>query len=195
MIIYGASGHGKVIADILKKNGISEIVFWDDDIKAVVNGYVVEKPFLFQKSNKIIIAVGNNFVRKEIADTNNFFYGKAIHPNSTIGENVSIQEGTVVMAGAIINSSTRIGKHCILNTSCSIDHDCQIEDYVHVSPNSTLLGGVRVGEGCWIGAGATIIQGISIGKWAIVGAGAVIIRDVPDGVTVVGNPGRIKNIK
>jgi acetyltransferase EpsM len=192
MIIYGASGHGKVIVDILKKSGIPDILFWDDDINAKVSGYVVEKPFLLHKLDKIIIAVGNNLVRKKIVDSNNFFYGTAIHPNSTISENVSIQEGTVIMAGVIINSSTKIGKHCILNSSCSIDHDCQIEDYVHVSPNSTLSGGVRVGEGCWIGAGATIIQGISIGKWAIVGAGAVIIRDVPDGVTVVGNPGRIK---
>lgn len=191
MIIYGASGHGKVIADILKKNDISDIVFWDDNFNAKVSGYKVEKPLSIYDEVRVLIAVGNNLIRKEIVDKSDFSYAKAIHPNAIIAENVSIQDGSVVMAGAVVNPSTTIGKHCILNTSCSIDHDCQIEDYVHVSPNATLSGEVKVGEGSWIGAGATIIQGVSIGKWAIVGAGAVILNDVPDGATVVGNPGRI----
>jgi len=191
MIIYGASGHGKVIADILKKNEVSEIVFWDDDINAKVNGYKVDKPLSINKEGKVIIAVGNNLVRKKIVDTNNFSCATAIHPNAIIAENVSIQEGTVVMAGAIVNPSSNIGKHCILNTSCSIDHDCQIEDFVHVSPNATLTGDVQVGEGAHIGAGAVVIQGIRIGKWATIGVGAVVIRDVPDYAVVVGNPAKI----
>ena len=191
MIIYGASGHGKVIADILKQNGISDIVFWDDNINAKVSGYKVEKRLSIYDEDRVVIAVGDNLVRKEIVDKNDFSYAIAIHPNAIFAENVSIQEGSVVMAGAVVNPSTTIGKHCILNTSCSIDHDCQIEDFVHVSPNATLSGCVKVGEGSWIGAGATIIQEVTIGKWAIVGAGAVIINDVPDGAIVVGNPGRI----
>lgn len=191
MIIYGASGHGKVIADILKKSGQSDIVFWDDNINARVDGYKVHKPLLFYDKERVVIAIGHNLVRKEIVNSNDFSYATAIHPNAIIAEKVNIKEGSVVMAGAIVNPDTSIGKHCILNTSCSIDHDCQIEDFVHISPNVTLSGGVKVGEGSWIGAGATIIQGVSIGKWAIVGAGAVILKDVPDNSVVVGNPGRV----
>ncbi len=91
----------------------------------------------------------------------------------------------------MINVDTKIGKHCIINTAASIDHECVLEDFVHISPNATLSGGVYVGEGTHIGSGAVIVPNIKIGKWATIGAGAVIIRDVPDYATVVGNPGRI----
>ena len=191
MIIYGASGHGKVIADILKKRGVSNIFFWDDDINSKVYGYVVNKPSLTSNKDSVVVAIGNNFVRKEIVDKNTFHYASAIHPNAIIAENVTIQEGTVVMAGVIVNTSTIIGKHCILNSSCTIDHDCLIHDFVHVSPNATLSGSVQVGKGCWIGAGATIIHGVTIGKWAVVGAGDIILNDVPDYAVIVGNPGKI----
>lgn len=191
MIIYGASGHGKVIADILKKNGFTNISFWDDDPYAKVAGYYVCRPLPTFKEDKIIIAIGNNGARKRINDSNDYQYDRAIHPNSIIGENIIIQDGSVVMAGSIINSSTNIGKHCILNTSCCVDHDCEIGDFVHVAPNATLLGGVKIGIGTFIGAGSTILQGISIGEWAIIGAGAVILQDVPSNAVVVGNPGKI----
>jgi acetyltransferase EpsM len=191
MIIYGASGHGKVIADILKNKGVSDILFWDDNLNNLVNGYCLNKPLLTSEKDSVIVAIGDNFVRKGIVDKNTFTYVSAIHPNAIIAENVTIQEGTVVMAGVIINPSTIIGKHCILNSACSIDHDCLLYDFVHVSPNATLSGSVQVGEGSWIGAGATIIHGINIGKWAIIGAGAVILNDVPDYAIIVGNPGKI----
>lgn len=58
-----------------------------------------------------------------------------------------------------------------------------------------MAGHVEVGEGSHIGIGVSIIQGIKIGKWCTIGAGAVIIKDVPDGATVVGNPGKIIKIK
>ena len=94
------------------------------------------------------------------------------------------------MAGVAIEADTLIGKHCIINTFSSINHECRIGDFVHISPNATLCGGVEVGEGSWIGAGAVVIQGIKIGKNCMIGAGAVVIRDVPDGTTVAGNPAK-----
>jgi acetyltransferase EpsM len=99
------------------------------------------------------------------------------------------------MHGAILQADVQIGVHCIINTGASVDHDCVIDDYVHISPHTTLCGNVTVGEGSHIGAGATIIQGIKIGRWVTVGAGTVIIRDVPDYAVIVGNPGRIIKIK
>jgi sugar O-acyltransferase (sialic acid O-acetyltransferase NeuD family) len=197
MILYGASGHGKVIADILKKSGETNVVFWDDNANARIEGYevqIISNNII--PSDSVIISIGDNTIRQRIALSKTFTYGKAIHPSAVEGENVSIDEGTVVMAGTVINSSTRIGKHCILNTASTIDHDCIIEDFVHISPNATLSGGVSVGEGSWIGAGAVVIHGVKIGRWAIVGAGSVIIEDIPDYAVVVGNPGSvIKYIK
>jgi len=188
MILYGASGHAKVIIDILKltQQPVSRIV--DDAAPYHLLGIPVLKPDFetLKKSNeKIIISIGRNSTRKKINDTLNFAqFGKAIHPTAVIDQTVQINDGTVVMANATINS-------CIVNTSANIDHDCILEDYVHISPNATLSGNVRVGEGTHIGSGAVVIPGITIGKWVSIGAGTVIIRDVPDGATVVGNPGKV----
>jgi acetyltransferase EpsM len=190
MILLGASGHGKVIADILKLSGKTDIIFWDDDPGAVVPGYTV----MCRKEStedEIILSIGKNLTRKRIADNSSYTYGIAIHPTAILSGDVLLGSGSVVMAAAIINPGSRVGKHCIINTAAVIDHDAVIEDFVHVSPNATLSGNVTLKEGAWVGAGATIIQGISIGRWAIVGAGAVVIKDVPDQAVVVGNPARI----
>jgi acetyltransferase EpsM len=191
IVIYGASGHGKVIADILLKSGFSNIIFWDDNINRSLSGFKVDLPSLEAFNSKVIIAIGDNLTRKQIVEANNYSYANAYHPSAVIAEDSVLGEGTVVMANVVINSSASIGRHCILNTSSSIDHDCFVQDFVHISPSATLSGGVLIGEGSWIGAGATIIQGVSVGRWAVVGAGAVVLNDVPDNAVVVGNPARI----
>jgi len=198
MILYGASGHAKVIIDILKLNGQSVSKIVDDAAPYHLLGIPVLKPdfeALQTANEKIIISIGRNSTRKKISEIlSPAHFGIAIHPTAILDQTVKIQEGSVVMANATINSSVKIGKHCIVNTSANIDHDCFLEDYVHISPNATLSGNVRVGEGTHVGSGAVIIPGITIGKWATIGAGAVIIRDVPDGATVVGNPGKVIKI-
>ena len=193
MILYGASGHAKVIIDILVKNGIVVSAILDDNVNVkTLNGYTVCQPKNYDGEGKqYIVSVGDNATRKLIADRNSFKYGMAIHPKAIIDDTVSIQSGSVVMAGTVINADTKIGKHCIVNTSASIDHDCVLENFVHISPNATVCGGINIGEGTQVGAGAVIIPNRKIGKWCKIGAGSVIIKDIPDGATVVGNPGRI----
>ena len=192
MNLYGASGHAKVIIDILKRSNIEISEIFDDNIN--IKNILGYKVTLFKESDKrdyFIISIGNNKIRKSISKKLDAIFGKAIHPDSIIDPTVTIQEGTVVMAGTVINSSVKIGKHCVINTSASVDHDCVLGDFVHISPNATLCGGITVGEGTQIGAGAVIIPNITIGKWCTIGAGTAVISDMPDGVTVVGNPGRI----
>lgn len=106
-----------------------------------------------------------------------------------------IREGTVIFAAAVINAHSEIGRHGIVNTAAVIEHDCILEDFVHISPNVTLPGGVKVGEGTHIGIGACVIPGVKIGKWCVIGAGTVVIKNIPDFCTVVGNPGRILKTK
>ncbi len=190
MILLGASGHGKVIADMLKLAGEREIVFWDDDPASSLPGFIVRSREKHTK-DKVILCIGNNATRKKIVNTSTYNYGTAIHPTAILSSDVLIGPGTVVMAGVIINPGSCIGKHCIVNTAAVIDHDAVIEDYVHISPNATLAGNVTAREGAWVGAGATIIQGITIGRWAVIGAGAVVIKDIPGHAVVVGNPARI----
>ncbi len=196
MILYGASGHGKVIADILHECGESDIRFWDDaPNRAFAAVYDVTPPPADYSgvTAPVIISIGSNHTRKRIADKLNVAvsFGTAVHPKSVQGARVSMGEGTVVMAGVVINIDTTIGKHCIINTNASVDHDCSLADYVHISPNVALCGNVTIGEGTHMGAGSVAIPGIKIGKWCCIGAGAVIIRDVPDFATVVGNPGKV----
>lgn len=193
LVIIGAGGHGNVIADIAEMLGYS-FIFWVDDMRLVKNfNIVVHKRTLHIPPNsRIIIGIGNNQIREQISKQ--YVEGCFInifHNNSYISKSVKIGIGSVIMAGVSINSRATIGKHCILNTGCVVEHDCVIEDYVHLSPRSTICGNVTIGKSTWVGAGATVIQGIRIGDNVIIGAGAVIISDIPDCATVVGNPGRI----
>jgi len=192
MILYGASGHAKVIIDICKKNNKEIVAIIDDNIEisSLLNQKVIQLKQLKSIDDKFIISIGNNLTRKKIVNKIQSNFGIAIHPSTSIDKTVTIDVGTVVMAGSVINSSVKIGKHCIINTSSSIDHDCILENFVHISPNATLCGGIQIGEGSHVGAGAVIIPNIKIGKWCVIGAGAVVINDIPDGVTVVGNPAK-----
>ena len=194
MILFGASGHAKVILDILEKLDI-EVPFLVDHNPKIkdLQGYEVihEGDSRLIIDDNVIISIGSNAVRKAMANKLEYEFGWAIHPSVIMGDDVTIGAGSVMMAGAVINSSSSIGNHNIINTSVSIDHDCHLEDFVHVSPNATLCGSIKVGEGTHVGAGAIIIPNLKIGKWVTIGAGAVIIEDIPDHAVVVGNPGRI----
>lgn len=207
IVIIGSGGHAKVIADILlkRKEVLKEeldiVGFLDDNFQNLEYREIFNIPILGSlelieefknKDYEYIIAIGNNLTRKKIAEKySNLIYYIAIHPTAVIGNMVTIEEGTVVMANAVVNSYSKIGKHCILNTSCVIEHDNEIKDYVHISPNVTLCGGVVIKEKSWIGAGSSIKQGMIVGKNVVVGAGTVVIKDVENNVTAVGNPARI----
>ena len=194
IILYGASGHCKVIIDILQSNNQTITAIIDDVSKSnTILGFSISNSseFDFSSNQNMILSIGNNKVRKKLAGKLNANFVTAIHPKSIISSGVIIGVGSVVMAGAIINPDTEIGEHCIVNTGAVIEHDCDISNFVHISPNASLAGGVVVGEGSQIGIGATVIQGMRIGKWVTVGAGSVIIKDVPDYSVIVGNPGKI----
>ncbi|WP_367279623.1 acetyltransferase [Ulvibacterium sp.] len=191
--IYAASGHAKVVLDIAKSIDLPVVGVYDDDVSLQqIAGFHIQQPQKGVKIPNIIIAIGNNAVRKTIAQGKDLTLAAGlVHLSAQVGGAVFIGKGSVVMANVVINNSAKIGENCILNTSSVVEHDCELEDFVHVSPNATLAGGVSVGEGTHIGANAVVIPGIKIGKWAVVGAGAVILRDIPDYAVVVGNPGKI----
>jgi len=195
MYLFGASGHCKVIIDIIlesKAFQIESVVDHHPKFNAILDIPVLDFAAVGNFEGKqFIVSIGDNKSRKNVVEIIRAIYLTAIHPTAIISRFSSVAEGTVIMAGVIINANSKIGKHCIINTGAIVEHDCVIEDYVHVSPNASVAGNVWLGEGSHIGIGATIIQGITIGKWAVVGAGAVIIENVPDNAVVVGIPGRI----
>lgn len=191
MVVYGASGHALVVAEILKLTGKTELIFWDDDQTKKFN-FPVSAPSS-RLPEQMVIAIGNNTVRSSIASRypDSIFKNYYVHPHSIVSDSSFIGAGTVIMAGAAIIPFVNIGKHCIINTNATIDHECNLGDFVHVSPGAILCGNVTVGEGTWVGAGAVIKEGVSVGRSVVIGAGSVILKDIPDFCTVVGNPGRI----
>lgn len=194
MYLYGASGHAKVIIDILKSQGINLDGLVDDNQEL---DRLLDYPVFHDSSviDKTIVSIGSNTIRKRIVESLSCEFETAIHSSAIVSEYASVDEGSVVMQGAIIQSCAKIGKHCIINTGASVDHECVIEDFVHISPHATLCGNVHVGEGSWVAAGTVVLPGVKIGKWSVIGAGSVVSKDIPDGVLAVGNRCKvIKNI-
>lgn len=192
MYLYGASGHAKVIMDILTDSGVSiEGLIDDNESIDSLMGY----PVYHGKTDlaPVIVSIGNNEIRQKVVDKLTGPFGTAIHSTAIVSAKATVDEGSVIMHGAIVQSCATIGKHCIINTGASVDHECTIEDYVHISPHSTLCGNVKVGEGSWIGAGSVILPGVEIGKWSIIGAGSVVSKNIPDNTLASGN--RCKIIK
>lgn len=187
MILYGASGHAKVIIDILEANNIKlDYVVDDNESLDELLGYPVQRNS--GRYDTAIISIGACEIRKKISE--NIQVGRyisAIHPSAIVSPRSSIGEGTVVMQGAIIQSCAVIGKHCIINTGASVGHDVLLENFVHIAPHATITGGVTIGEGTWVGAGTVVKQGVHVGKWCMIGAGSVVVDDIPDGVVAFGN--------
>lgn len=193
IILYGASGHSRVVSSLLEPNTHSFIGYHDDNDELKSFNGSKTLGLYNQNSNKdcqMVISIGDNQTRKKVSQKILHPFSTLISQHSIISKDVSIGEGTVVVQGAIVQANTQIGKHVIVNTKSSVDHDCFIEDFVHIAPNATLCGGVSIGEGTLVGASATILPGIRIGKWCVIGAGSVVVKDIPDNTTVLGNPAK-----
>ncbi len=189
MILFGASGHGKVVQSASNKTVI--LYFDDDESKSEFNGLSVKRyDFKISLTEEIVITIGDNQIRKTISQKIKHNFGKVISSYAIVDQNVSIGRGSQILHNSVIQSDTVIGKHCIINTSASVDHDCVIEDFVHIAPNATLCGNIFVGEGSLIGAAAVILPGVKVGRWCKIGAGSVVTKDVEDFAVMVGSPAR-----
>lgn len=200
VVIIGASGHGKVIADIVKKSDDEVTGFLDDNqylpkelegipVLGTVGDYIKYKNCMF------VVAIGNAKIREKIVEQlDDVEWYTAIHPSAVIASvDTEIGEGTVVMANAVVNAGAHIGKHCIINTSAVIEHDNQIDDYVHVSVGAKLAGTVSVGKATWIGIGASISNNLSICSGCMTGAGVVVVKNISEAGTYIGVPAERKS--
>jgi sugar O-acyltransferase (sialic acid O-acetyltransferase NeuD family) len=206
IVVVGASGHAKVVVDIVEQCGLYQIVGLIDSFKesgAKLMGYSVlgseEKiPAILADHDVLggIIAIGDNWTRHIVAQriasiAPQFIYVNAIHPSAHVGRDVRIGEGVAIMAGVSINSGTQIGDFCFVNTNASVDHDNVLEEFSCVQPNAATGGNVRVGAFSAVSLGANVIQGISIGRHSIIGAGSTVLADVPESVVAFGTPCRV----
>lgn len=200
MLIIGAGGHAKVVADILRTQGAYVLGYLDDDISLYgeqrlglpVLGPVETYPDF--NPDGLIIGIGSNSVRHAIAGKLDAKAEKlwinAIHPQAVIAPSVQLGVGIVVAAGVVINPDAVIGNHAIINTGATVDHDCVIGHYAHIAPGVNLAGNVQIDDECFVGIGSVAIPGCHIGANTIVGAGSVVISNIPAGVIAKGVPAR-----
>jgi len=194
--IFGASGHAKVVSELVANTNCKIEALYDDapnsdhfGLIPIYNSDEIVKP---AADVALIIAIGNNQIRKNISSRfSDYNFFSSVDKSAYVSPSATVGIGTVVMRQAIINADAIIGNHVIINTAAIVEHDCIIADFVHISPNVTLSGNTSIGLGSHLGAGAIVIPMVKIGKWCTIGAGTVIINHIPDGATVVGNPGKI----
>lgn len=197
LTIIGASGHGKVVADIAEKCGYDEIEFLDDNESIDCCGkwrVVSPSSDAATVQNDLFIAIGDARIRSQLMERfSDKHFPVLIHPSAVIADDVEIGEGSVVMAGAVINPSVTIGRGCIVNTCSSVDHDCLLGDYVHLAVGAHLSGTVSIGNRTWIAIGASISNNVCICGDCIIGAGAVVIRDIAQPGVYIGIPAKLQN--
>lgn len=207
-LVWGAGGHGRVVADVVRAAGGTVLGFVDADPARVGRPPVPgAPPVLLAQADLLRVlergqgmdarwdalapGIGDNRARlRAFGRAAGAAWPALAHPSAVLSPSARVGEGTVVMPRAVLNADARVGRAAIVNTGAIVEHDCVVGDGAHLSPGCVLAGGARVGEGAWVGAGATVLPGIAIGPWAVVGAGAVVVRDVPGGTVVAGVPAR-----
>jgi len=212
IIILGAGGHARVLADALRPLEVSGFtdsnplkidsrlhnatVLGGDDIALA---YAPDDIQLVNGIGSVGIGIGTKGMALDTLRRVGLFnrfrsagyrFLNVIHPSAIMAPDVALGEGVQIMAGTVLQTGCNIGDNTIVNTRASIDHDCHIGAHVHIAPGAVLSGGVTVGDYVHIGAGATIVQGIHIGANCMIAAGAVVIRDIPAGKTVIGVPAK-----
>lgn len=205
LLIWGASGHASVIADIVRSRGEYELVGFLDDVNpkrageeffgATILGGQDRLEYLQEEGvGTVILGFGNCKARLDLAGLvheRGLHLATAVHPQAVVAQDVGIGAGTVIVAGAVVNPGARIGENVIVNTCASVGHDCIVGDAVHIGPGVRLAGGAVVGQATWLGIGATIVDRVRIGAGSIIGAGAVVLDNIPDGVVAYGVPARV----
>lgn len=201
LAVFGAGGHGRVVAETALAMGWEGVDFYDDNSSDAkfTDGTVVVSDFDGLVRNAanyrgFHVAIGLNNIRSLLIERLmglNLSLPAIIHPSAIISDTASLAGGICVSPGVIVNSGSEIGAGVILNTASVIEHDCEIGQNAHISPGVNLAGAVKVGCRAWVGIGASVIQGIKIGSDTIIGAGSVVVADVPDDVTAAGVPCRV----
>lgn len=197
LIIFGAGGHGHVVADIATEVGYSEIVFVDEiyPVSGAQSGWPIVAASVTKdmKSSHIVVAIGNNINRMKHVKcliSDGFTLPILIHPTAYVSPQAILGAGCVVMPQAAVNARAVTGIAVIINTGSTVDHDCNIADGVHICPGAHIAGNVKIGTGSQIGIGSAVRERITIGNNVIVAAGAAVVTDASDNVLMAGVPAK-----
>jgi sugar O-acyltransferase (sialic acid O-acetyltransferase NeuD family) len=199
LVIIGAGGHGRVVADCAQILGnYDDIVFLDDCFnKRTTNAHwkIIGRVDMWSEltDSDFFIAFGNNKLREKTIkklQQVNVNLVSLIHPSAVISPRASIGKGVVVCANAVINVGTHISDGCIINTSATVDHDCELQSYVHISPGVNIAGGVTIEALSWLGIGSTVIECLTLAENTQIGAGAVVTQSTQANSLYLGVPAK-----
>ena len=204
VFVYGASGNGKVVADLLLSAGKHQLAGFIDDNPGMNGANVLGFPvvgdwaWLEHESRSstlgVALGVGDNRIRQalfERCSTGGVELLTVVHPTAAVSQFAVLEPGTVVMAKAAINPGAHIGFGTIVNTGSVIDHDVYIGQFAHVAPSAAMGGASSLGSRSMLGMGAVVIQCVKVGSDTMIGAGAVVVRNIPDETVALGVPARV----
>ena len=200
LVIIGAGGHGRVVADCATvTERYKEIIFLDDcfaerkqNFHWPIVGMVEEWPHYSERAD-FIVAFGNNKLRQvtlKALNNANVSITNVIHPSAVISASVQLGKGIVVFANAVINIGAIISDGCIINTASTIDHDCVLAQCCHISPGVNIEGGVKIGALTWLGIGSSVIEYIELAERTQTGAGAVVTKPTLANTLYLGIPAK-----
>lgn len=199
VIVIGAGGHAKVLADLLIAAGRNVLGCIDPKLRAgehwyrnicclgddaAVAQYGVDEVELVNGIGSLPKQPNHRKVIFLLFQSKGYAFATLVHPTAIVSPSAKLAEGVQVMAGCIVQAGCKIQQNVIVNTRASIDHDSVIAAHCHISPGAVLCGQVQVGENSHVGANATVIQGINIGTGAVVAAGTTLVKDLADGLLV-----------
>lgn len=203
LYIIGAGDVGGFIAYHARDMGEFHLKgFLDDDASKHGNFYYglpvlgcIDDILGSDDSIAVAIAIASPPVKQKIASrlkiNNRIQFPSFVHPTVWLGRGTRIEEGCIIYPGVTINYETLVCEFSTINMNAAIGHNCSLGAFMTVSPGVNLGGFTDVGECAFIGIGASTVQGIQIGGKVIVGGMTMVLSDVPEGATIVGNPGRI----
>jgi sugar O-acyltransferase (sialic acid O-acetyltransferase NeuD family) len=207
-IVWGSSGHAKVLRPIIEKSAFRIVAMIDRDPAAVsiIPGCPVfhsledllQASLWEQRENiSFAVAIGGDRGKDRIdihrkLVSRGFLPMKLVHAKAWVADTVQLGDGAQVLGMAAISEEARIGRQTIVNTNASIDHECVIGEGCHVMPGATVAGCVVVGDFCTIGSNATVFPRVRIGACAVVGAGSVVIQNIPENAVAIGVPARLR---
>lgn len=203
LIIIGASGHAKVIIDIVEKQDQYELlglIESNPKLEKKVLGYGIlgDESILSESIYNdvyLFIAIGDNWIRHLVKDkistlNQSIKFATLIHPSAQIAKDVKIGEGVAIMASAIVNSDSTIDNFTIINTKASMDHDGYLGAFASLAPNATTGGNVSIGNFTSVGISATIKHGVQIGAHSVIGGGAFVLKNFEDNQVIFGVPAK-----
>jgi sugar O-acyltransferase (sialic acid O-acetyltransferase NeuD family) len=200
LVILGAGGHGRAVADLAetcgwtvagftdRSTGTTPVLGRDEDLPALVRSGSIDGG---------LVGVGATALPKRKALFDRLREAaleipSLIHPRATLSTSTRVGMGSVVFPAVVLGTGVTIGDNAVIYSATVVEHDCRIGDHVYLSPGVLLSGAVVVEVGAFIGTGAVILPGLTIGKQAVVAAGAVVVADVAAGEVVAGVPAQAR---